>query len=142
MGELRPKEWSPDIGEKGGRSTDKGKDTRKKSETNALTGWERYRHHLAVVALWLILLVGAFFAIRWLVALPVVHLISDYFMRLHKNALGVYQFYFPPDDAATPKQLDALRSQILDGSLIIIGAWLFVDWVSQLGRTLGLIFKK
>lgn len=142
MGELRPKEWDSDIGEKGGRSTDKGKDTRKKSETNALTGWERYRHHLAVVALWLILLVGAFFAIRWLVALPVVHLVSDYFMRLQKNILGVYQFYFPPDDATTPKQLDALRSQILDGSLILIGVWLFVDWISQLGRTLGLIFKK
>jgi hypothetical protein len=94
------------------------------------------------VALWLILLVGAFFAIRWLVDLPVVHLVSDYFIRLHQNALGVFQYYFPPDDATAPTQLDALWSQILDGSLIVIGVWLFVDWVSQLGRTFSLIYKR
>ncbi|HMR99413.1 MAG TPA: alpha/beta hydrolase [Anaerolineales bacterium] len=142
LGELRPKEWNPDLGEKGGRFTDKGTDTRKKSEEFAPTWWQRYRHHLAVVALWLFLLVGAFFAIRWLMVQPVIHLVSDYFIRLHKNALDVFRFYFPSNDSATPKQLNALWSQILDGSLILIGIWLFVDWISQLGRTFGLIVKK
>ncbi|MCC6568516.1 MAG: alpha/beta hydrolase [Anaerolineales bacterium] len=142
LGELRPKEWNPDIGEKGGRFADKGTDTRKKSADIAPTWWQRYRHHLAVVALWLFLLIGAFFAIRWLIALPVVHLVSDYFERLYRNALGVFQFYFPPEDATRPQQLDALWSQILDGSLVMIGVWLFVDWISQLGRTFGLIVKK
>lgn len=142
LGELRPKEWNPDLGEKGGRSADKGTDTRRKAEDIAPTWWQRYRHHLAVVALWLILLVAAFFSIRWLIDTPIVHLVSDYFIRLHKNALDVFRFYFPSNGSTTPKQLDALWSQILDGSLILIGIWLFVDWMSQLGRTFGLIVKK
>ena len=127
LGVNKPDEWAPDI------------KPRKETKETRPRDWSHYRHHVFVLVLWVLILVGAIFAGIWLVNTPVFHLVVDYFQRFQENASKIYQHYFPPSDSKTPPELDLLWSQILDGALLLIGAWLVYDWVAQLIRSARLM---
>lgn len=129
LGVNRPEEWSPDIKPK------------KETKDTAPRDWAHYRHHVLVLLLWVAILVGVLFAGKWLVGAPVFDLVSDYFIRLQKNALLIYRHYFPPGDSTTPSELAELWSQMLDGTLILIGVWVVYDWFAQMVRAIRLITK-
>ncbi|WKZ46392.1 MAG: hypothetical protein QY306_11310 [Anaerolineales bacterium] len=129
LGINKPEEWSPDI--------------KPKKETKDTTprDWAHYRHHVLVLIAWVAILIVSFFAARWLLGASPFHLVSDYFVRLQENAVGVYEHYFPPGDSTTPPELSRLWSQLLDGALLLIGAWMVYDWFAQMVRAIRLMTK-
>lgn len=130
LGELRPPEWKPDIV----RSEE--------TADNVQRNWRHYRHHIAVLVVWLAILAGVFFLSRWLDNTTVFDPLVNYVIALTDSALAVYHQLNPPEDTKNPSQLGLLWIQILTGFQYLIGFWMVTDWLGQMRRAVGIAMRK
>ena len=130
LGELRPEEWKPDV--------ERPKETMKTKQRD----FAHYRHHIAVLVLWLLILAGAFVVSRWLAGTSLLNPLVNYFSGLNTNALAVYRHYIPPGDITRPSELGKLWEQILNGSLYLIGFWMVIDWFRQMRKAFIIAMQK
>ncbi len=130
LGELRPPEWKPDV--------ERPKETAQTRQRD----WRHYRHHVAVLVLWLAILAGVFFVYRTISGVTWFDPILGYFNALKENALAVYHFYNPLKNMTAPEGLGPLWGQVLHGAKYLIGFWMVTDWLGQLRRAVGIALRK
>lgn len=130
LGELRPPEWKPDV--------ERPKETANTQQRD----WKHYRHHVAVWVVFLLIISGVLLLSRWLATTTMFDPIIGFLVALKDNALVVYQYYNPLEDATAPGELGKLWDQILTGSLYLIGFWMVADWLGQMRRAVGIALRK